>query len=455
MLTRIGSALRTAAAATFLLALAMPAAAQNTQTDGRWQAWLSCWSPAGTLVRVIGRSPTPVVCVVPGSTASAVDILTVSGGKVVDRMTVDADGQPHAITKEGCKGSQTATWSPSARRLYLKSEYNCSGAPATHVSGLYAMAGVGEWIDVQGMRVDKNSGVHAVRYREAADPGPLPEEITKKLHEQGMSRMAAMLAVTEPPSLQDVEEASHQLDPNVVSTWLIQADKVALQKPAPISAAELEQLADHDVPASVTDVMIGLSYPDVFAVNPTGGGVARQNTDSAYARYGYAESMNSMSPIIGFDRLGFPIYASDASLMYGCSPYQYAPYNAAYYLYASQFACGGYGYSGFGGYGGYGYYGGYPYGGYPYGGYYGGYPYFGGGPVVVPVPSGTSGSPAPTHGRVVRGRGYVQGGSSSGGTASPSGNNSSSNSGGSGASASSSPPPPPPPPERTAVPKKP
>lgn len=442
-LSILQSAVRRIAAIALAAAIAVPVAAQSprgVQTDARWQAWLGCWTPSGTLIRVVGKSSPSVVCVVPAASASAVDVMTVTGGKIVDSTHVDADGQPHAISRDGCTGWQTAKWSPSARRVYIKSEFNCKGAAATHVSAVYAMAGSGEWIDVQGMRVDKNSGVHAVRYREADDDSELPAGITSRLQGRTMARMAAMLAVTEPPSLGEVEEASRELDPSVVSTWLIETDKVSIEKAAPLNGKELVQLADNGVPSSVIDVMVGLSYPDVLAVNQNSGQVSRQNTDSAYSQYGYLNSMAAVNPIIGFDRFGFPIYASESALLQGCSPWLYGPYDAGLNLYASQFGCG-FGYAGYG-YAGYGY----GYGGYPgYGGYAG---YFGGGPVVVPRGPGSPGT-GPQHGRVVNGRGYRQGGDASG-TATPRANTGSSASrGGSGASAS------PPPAPRTAVQKKP
>jgi hypothetical protein len=442
-------AMGTLAIAALSLAATTPVAAQGAQTDGRWQAWLGCWSPSGTLVRAVGKSASSVVCVVPSSPTTAVDVMTVSGGKIVDRTHVDADGQQHPLTKEGCTGWQSAKWSATAHRVYLKSELNCSGAPSTHVSGVYAMAGYGEWIDAQGMRVDKNNGVHAVRYREAADPGALPDEITSKLQSHAMAHSASLLAVTTPPSIADVEEAAHELDPAVLSTWLVEADKLNLQMPARLNAKDLTNLADHGVPSSVIDVMIGLSYPDLYAVNTTGSVVARQTSDSVDDRYSRMATMSSLNPLLGFDRFGMPIYASESALMYGCSPWLMGPYNG-WNLYDSMYGCNqfGYGYNGYAsayGYGQFPYFGGYfgPY----YGGYYGGY--YGSGPVVVP--KGT-GSGTPSHGHVVNGRGYTQGGSNTGNTATPRSDNSSPSSSGSGAgsSAPSSSPPP-----RTAQPRKP
>lgn len=425
-----GSAVRRVAAlALAALVAAMPAAAQSAaQTDGRWQAWLGCWTPAGTLIRVVGKSNNSMVCVVPSATASAVDVMTVAAGKIADSTHVDADGQPHALSKDGCTGWQTAKWSPSARRVYIKSEYDCKGSPKTHLSAVYAMAGSGEWIDVQGMRVDKNSGVHSVRYREADEDEPVPAVIKDKLQQRTFARTTAMLAVTEPVSLTDVEEASRELDPAVVSTWLIQVDKVTIDKPAPLNAAQLEQLADNGVSPSVIDVMVGLSYPDELAVNSADGRVIRQNSDSQASEYSYVNSF-AADPIIGFDRFGFPIYASESGLLMGCSPW----IGGAYYgMYSAGYGCG-YGYSG---YLGYGFYPGY------YPGYYGGF--FGGGPIVVP--RGGVGGAGPAHGRVVNGRGYTQGNAGgTGGSAIP-------RSSSVGSTRGSSPPPPPP---RTAVPKKP
>lgn len=439
MARRLSILLASATLAALAITIAAPASAQSTGPDGRWQAWLGCWTPSNTLIRVIGRTATSVVCVIPTTSASAVEVVTVTGGKIVDRTRIDTDGQPHALAKEGCTGWQSAKWSPSATRVYLKSEFNCSGAPSTHLSAVYAMAGSGEWIDVQGMRVEKNSGVHAVRYREAAEAGELPAEISQKLGQRSLARKAALLAVSEQPSIRDVEEASRELDASVVATWLIEADKLTIDRPAQLNAKQLVQLADNGVPGSVIDVMLGLSYPNVLAVNPVSYGVARQNSDSAYAQYGSEYAGIPMNPLIGFDRFGNPIYAYESSLMYGCSPYLYGPYDAAWNLYASQFGCSRYNTYG----GGLGF--GYGYGGYPgYGGYYGG------GPVVVPVGTGT-GAPTP-HGRIVNGKGYTQG---SDGSASPRANTSQPSS--SGAGSGSAPPPPssPPPPQRTAEPKKP
>ena len=427
-----------AAAAICATAIAMPAAAQNTQPAGRWQAWLGCWTPSNALIRVVGRTAPTAVCVVPTSVASAVDVVTVANGKILDRTRVDTDGQPHNIAKQGCTGWQSAKWSPNSYRVYMKAEFNCDGAPVTHLSSMYAISTSGEWIDVQGMRVDKKTAVHTVRYREAADVSQLPAEIAQKLPARTMAKVTAALAAHDQPSIADVEEASREVDGSVVSTWLIEADKLTVERPAPLTGKQLVQLADHGVPPNVIDVMVGLAYPDELAVNPATATVARQNTDSAYIPSGDLAMLPPQEMLIGFDRFGYPIYVAEAAVLSGCtSPFLYGPgpYDVGWNLYASRYLCSGYGYGGA--------YVGFP--GYNYGGFgnYGyGAGFFGGGPIVLPRGSGT-GATTTSHGRVVNGKGYSQG-TSNGSTST-----------GSGASTTSAPSNPPPPPPRTAEPKKP
>jgi len=125
--------------------------------------------------------------------------------------------------------------------------------------------------------------------------------------------------------------------------------------------------------------MLAISYPNALAVNPSTYGIARQGSDSAYLQYRDVAMMSSLNPIIGFDRFGHPIYASDVSMLSNCSPYGYGPYDIGWSSMYSYYGCSRFGYNGlYNGFGAYGYGG---YGGYGYGGYGG---YYGGVPVVLP-----------------------------------------------------------------------
>jgi hypothetical protein len=458
-------------ASTFLTGLLLLAAvtpALDAQaTDARWQAWLGCWTPPDPVVRVVGAAlPSHVVCVVPTSSTSAVDIATVENGRIVDRQRMDTDGARHPATRDGCTGWESAQWSTGNRRVFVRSEFSCAGGLTRSSSGVLAINGLGQWLDVQGVSSGGNKGVRVVRYRESTETGALSGEIAEALAGRGMPVSAARVSAAAPLTIADIVEASHRLDAGVVEAWLVEFNAGAGMKPGALNAKQLAALADEGVPDGVIDVIVALAYPKVFALNPaTREGEFRAGEGGQRAG-GMSRGIGGF-PVIGYDAYGYPIYAADSWMRNGaCAGYGFSssyysgfgcsPYCLGYYG-VSSFDCSRYGYSRYGlyGYNSFGY-GGYGYGGYGYGPGYGWYP--GSQPVIIvvkgPEPSGTE----QPHGRVVKGRGYTQGesattstpkssttsGSGSSGSSSSSGGGSSAGSGSAGSSAG-----------RTAVPKKP
>ena len=427
-------------AAVLLFAASMPAVAQGVQApDARWQSFLGCWTPADQRARVLGTvTQTHLVCVVPTATASAVEITTVDNGKVVYRQRVEADGAQHASTKDGCTGWESAHWSTGARRVFVRSEYNCGGGLARSASGVLSITSAGEWIDVQGVSSGGNKGVRVLRYREVnASEGAVPGEISAMLQGRGTAVSAARVSAAANLAIGDIVEASHSLDAGVVQAWLVEFNSGAEMMPGELTAKQLVTLADAGVAPSVIDVIVALAYPHTFALNPGTGAGDFRNVESGARTAGPATGIASL-PVIGYDAFGYPIYGSNALMRTACSAYGYSSYYSDYgcspycqsFYGLSSTGCSRYGYSSFGSYG----YNGYGYNGYGYyGSGYGWYP--GSGGVVVVVSPQPAGVPAEQpHGRVVRGQGYTQGGS--GTTATPR----SSESGASGASGASSTP---------------
>lgn len=412
------------AAALLLLAASRPAAAQATSTDARWQAWLGCWEAADASgLRVIGSPTAPTMCAVPAN-GSAIELVTVTDGKVLDRTRVDASGARSASSKDGCTGWESATWSASASRVYLRSEYDCPGGLRRTSNGLIALSPRGEWLDVQSVAAGTNTGVRVVRMREATNLSAIPAEVTAQLPVRTFSVGAARIAAGSKLTVGDVVDASASVDSSVVQAWLVERDQGFV-----LNAAVLTTLADAGVPGSVTDVMLALSYPKVFALNPgTRTGEFRDADQVAPMSRGRALA------VMGYDPMGYPMFGYDSYYRRCASPY-YSSYSWAYSSYLA-----GCGYNGYG-YNGYGY-------GYGYGSGYGWYP--GSGPVVIVV-KGSDNVPAGERPRVVNGRGYSQGGkgsSGSGSTSPGSGSSGSSSSGSSSSGASTAPAP-----ARTAKPR--
>lgn len=396
MLTLIQYSRRIALGAALVMIPIATSAAQTAAADARWQPWIGCWraDPIATVA--------PTVCVTPTAVTSAVQIATIDSGRVITRDTVNADGASRQVAKGGCTGTERARFSADANRVYLRSELTCGGGIKRVGTGMLSIAPDGDWIDVQGTSAGGNSAVRATRFHEAKMPASeLPAEVAVVAGPRDLSAGAARTAAGAPLSSPVIVEAVKELDTAVVQTWIVQRGTRFK-----FDAKELVALADAGVPGSVTDVLIGVSYPDHFALQDRAprmvGGNELTSLDSARLA---SEYLNSRCYGYGaYDALW-----GSASRFDPCG-YRYGSYGYNYYRYGS------YGYS--------------PYGyGYGYGSGYVSYA-----PVVV-----VKGEDKP-HGHVVNGHGYTRdsGTGSSGSYAGSASSSHSSGSGGSGGGGGSS-----------------
>jgi hypothetical protein len=218
--------------------------------------------------------------------------------------------------------------------------------------------------------------VHVVEYADAGLPATLPAEILAALRERGLAVGLSREVASAPVTPADVVEASHRVEPALIEAWLAGAGQGFR-----LDAKKLAALSDSGVSDPVIDVMVALSYPEAFAVNPGGRDqvapveATRRVPVYADSLYGTRYAPSSCYSPWGWDYNG---------------PWSYSPYGCGYYS--------PYGYS--------------PYG-YGYNPWYGGYGWNYGGGTVVIVSGGGGGQSAP-HGRVVNGRGYNRNGQSSG-----------------------------------------
>jgi len=367
------------AVAAALLLVAGGARAQQpasaSQTDPRWESWLGCWEPESGPVRAAGDTSTvPLVCVVPSPGSVGVDVATVAGGKVTSRERVEATGEHHAVTREGCSGWESARFSSDGLRVFLTAEYSCGADIRRTTNELMAITPGGEWLDVRGASVrNLPQGVRVLRYRPASGAANVPSDLAWALQGAAMAVSTAREAAGAPPEPADVVEASHQLQPAVVEAWLVEEGE-----PFALDGQRLVQLRKDGVPDRVIDVMVALSYPRVFALDVASHRAERR--PPAVVDYGHP-----------------PVYAMGYGSPFGCySPFSwdcYSPFGWGYY---SPYFYSPYGYySPYGSWSGYGFY--------PSGG--------------VIVVAGNGGQVA-RHGRMVIGRGYTAG---AGGTAQPRG----------------------------------
>ncbi|HEY4303160.1 MAG TPA: hypothetical protein VGM82_01730 [Gemmatimonadaceae bacterium] len=395
------------ALATFATVFGGQLRAQTTNFDTRWQAWFGCWQPSGGLA-VTGTKPSGV-CVSPLSAKSAVEVTVIQDGNVVTRDTLDASGVERHVDKQGCVGTESGQWAADNRRIFLHSNLSCGGGLARTGNTIIAMTPSGDWVNVQSLTVGNQTGVRAIHYRDANSLNMAPTDVAAAIGNRQLAISAARTEAGAALEVTSVKEAVHLTDTTAVQSWIIErGTKFNLD------SRSIVALADAGIPSSITDVMIGVSYPEHFALKPSSGtagigdvgGYGDAGRDAGrYADRSGCAQLNSAVARASCDRcrtgIGYDPMFDDCGLGYRDG---YSPYSA-------------YGY-------GYGYY--------PYGlGYYDGYsPYYGysSAPVVV-----VKGEDQP-HGRVVKGQGYTQRGSSGSGSS----GGSTSTSGGSGASTSTS-----------------
>jgi hypothetical protein len=408
MISRIDVIRRAATVAALVTLAAGAGAGAQSTADPRWAAWLGCWQPSPASVADLPAS-LPFVCVSPTNVSSAVEIATIANGAVVTHDTVDASGKQRPVEKQGCSGWQRAEWSADVRRVFLRSELSCAGGVTRTSTGILAMSPTGEWLDVQSINAGSSSGVRAMRYHGAGAASiKLPPGVIDVSAGRDLAVQTARAAAGTALNVGDVVEAVKRVDTAVVQTWIVQRGVRFV-----LNANQLVAMADAGVPGSVTDVMIGVSYPDHFALQqPSGGpmtvgnGLSRRDSAQIASDYLASRCIGGPDPLWysldAYDPCSYRYGARGLGYGYGYSPYGYRPY----------------------GYNGY-------YGGSFGGGYYSGYY---SAPVIVVKGEETA------HGKLINGRGYTRGdaSSSSGSTASGASSTRSSGSGSSSSGSSSS-----------------
>lgn len=324
---------RVVLAPALLLGLASSASAQATSSSP-WEPWIGCWD---LIPRATSAESPSRVCVIPTESPRAVEVLSVSGDSVLSREYLDAAGDKREVARDNCMGFETITG--SGTRMYLRTSLKC-GTVGRLTNSVMSISSSGEWIDVQGVAIGSNVGVRAARYRETPATTQVPAVVATALrgHPRGMH--AARIAAAGMVRPSDVVEASRHLEVGVLQTWLAERGQGFL-----LDARELVALEESGVSPSVIDIMVALSYPEVFALDRTQLGEAPPD-------------------LRGDDRV---VWGGDMIDDYG---YGYDPYGM---------------------------------------GYGRGYGWYGGNRPVVVVRAPSGDAPDAEHGKVVKGRGYVSG----------------------------------------------
>lgn len=328
--------------AVLLAAGLSPATLDAQDTDGRWLAWTGCWQPVAERTVDDGqmrarppaeededavdttRDAATLVCFQPLAGDAGIEKITVRGSEVVSREIVRADGQRRETSAEGCTGWERGEFASRPGRVYVTSEHVCEGGVSRTSSGILALISTGEWVDIQVVSAEGESGTWVSRYELASPPEAEAAGFGALGAEQIMAVRTARVAASASPTVDDVIEATGAVDQEAVQAWLVERD-AALD----LDAGALERLADAGVSADVIDMAIAVTYPERFAVEAEGG---VEPYGDRYGAYGYGRYYDPFYGSMFWSPFGFyrpfGFYSRYYGLGYG-SPYY--GYGGGYY----------------------------------------------------------------------------------------------------------------------------
>lgn len=231
-----------------LAALAPSAGAQGPEGP-EWSAWQGCWNvrmdatrgPADASDAPPDGVRAPRVCVTAeGGTAT---ITTEVDGRLALTQRLVADGAERPFTDGACTGTQQVDWSADRRRLFARARLTCAERTPRTVSGVSLLAPDGTWIEAQAIEAAGRSSVRVRRF----------------VREERAARPVEAHRLT----IDDVKEASTR-----VAAPALEAALVESQATFALTARRLVELQAAEVPDSVIDVMVALTFPQSFTLRP-------------------------------------------------------------------------------------------------------------------------------------------------------------------------------------------
>lgn len=251
-----------------LFALCVAAPAALSQGDSRWQAWLGCWTADSART-----TAATTVCVTPVAKSSAVDLVTIARGAIVTRERIDATGRPQPIDANGCKGTESANWSASGRRVYLRADFSCASGTPGSTTSLFAMTPTGEWLRVEKARSGGGMVITVTRLRPTTLSTALPEASARAIESQQRALLPARAFMAAPIVIDEIVDAVRNVDGDVVRAWLLTS-----QQRFAFDAAQIAMLANAGVPSPILEavgaqvevapVVVRVEQPVVVEQNP-------------------------------------------------------------------------------------------------------------------------------------------------------------------------------------------
>lgn len=240
------------------------AAVAAAQSGPGWNAWYGCWQPIDPeLPGAVPMADEEAICILPSSRGEA-EFIAFEDGAIGSRELVGRMNARETLERDGCSGWQMMQWSDDGRRLFNQSELACGAGLERSTAGIFSMLPSGRWVSAESVDVDGVITTRAIHYRPIAPLAELTGAEAAALRDRQFATETARVAASAGADLEDVVEAVNTVGAPAVEAWLIEQDQEFA-----VDASALRQLADAGVPDSVIDLMVALSYPNVFAIDRT------------------------------------------------------------------------------------------------------------------------------------------------------------------------------------------
>ncbi|HUF50166.1 MAG TPA: hypothetical protein VMN60_05000 [Longimicrobiales bacterium] len=243
------------AALTLIVIFVTPLRADEPHALRDFGAWYGCWEPVPA-----DEGGDLFVCILPAADAASVRMLTIANDSVTDESVLHADGVARPVSEGGCTGTETASWSSDARRIFVRTELDC-GPVRRIATSVLGFINISEFIDAQAVTVSGEHAGRAVRYR-AVGADRIPAIVAAALAgDRRLAAETARLDAAMPLGIDAVIEAAARVAPPALEALL-----AAREHGFALDRRTLVQLERGGVSKSVLNVMIALSYPQRFAV---------------------------------------------------------------------------------------------------------------------------------------------------------------------------------------------
>ncbi len=262
--TRIGSG----ALALVLLLLALPATGTASVTspgseDARWLPWIGCWDS----VEEGEDGDSLLVCFRYLGDGTGVEIVTYSMGEEIAREEVRSDGVRLPVEDGGCEGERWARWSEDGYRVFLHSRMVCGEGILRSTQGVLAIQDQGtRWVELHAVDAGDTQPIIGLRTFRPASASHLDRlGIVAPDQERRLAVATARARASSPLTTEKVAELHSELGSFGTQTFLVRQG-TGFQ----LNAAGLHDLKSAGVAEEVLDVMVGLSYPERFAIRDDG-----------------------------------------------------------------------------------------------------------------------------------------------------------------------------------------